>query len=84
MKKRIGVAAVVGAVLLVTGWTGYAQAQRTEPPRQAWQYRIEVTSDRTQRVDVAAENQRILDTRAAEGWELAAVGNGFFYFRRPK
>ena len=84
MKKRIGVATAVGAVLLVTGWTGYAQAQRTDPPRQAWQYRIEVTSDRTQRVDIAAENQRILDARAAEGWELAAVGNGFFYFRRPK
>ena len=66
MKNQIGVAAAVGAVLLAAGWTGYVQAQRTNPSRQAWHYRIDVTSDRTQRVDIAAENQRILDTRAAE------------------
>jgi len=29
-------------------------------------------------------NERLINQRATEGWELTAVGGTFYYFRRPK
>ena len=83
MKKHLYLPFVMGALLCLLGWTGYAQGQRT-PLRQLWEYHIDVTSDSPDRASIARENQRILDARAAEGWELTAVGNGFFYFKRAR
>jgi hypothetical protein len=32
----------------------------------------------------AARIEQLLNQRAGEGWELAAVGNSNFYFKRPR
>jgi hypothetical protein len=44
---------------------------------QTWEYRI----DPTLTTQIAI--QRLLDQRGAEGWELVAIDN-YFYFKRAK
>jgi hypothetical protein len=29
-------------------------------------------------------NERLINQRAAEGWELAAIGSNFYYFKRAR
>ena len=91
--------AAVGLLCLVV-YVQYVQAQRiaSVSTKQTWEYHVDVVPgtggcDRqTYAADVcdpifarnAALNSRLINQRAAEGWELAAVGANNFYFKRAK
>ena len=50
--------------------------------RQVWEYRVDIPSDSGDVRIRAQENQRLINERATEGWDLVAV-SGHFYFKRP-
>jgi hypothetical protein len=92
MKKHLYLSIIVVVLLSLAGWTGYARGQRSVG-RQTWEYHVDpvpgtqvahngpdVEVYRT----IAAENERLINQRAAEGWELTAVGASYFYFRRAR
>jgi len=87
MKKQIYLSLVIVALLCLTGWTGYARGQRTNSVRQTWEYHIDgaptFNSIPGANVD-PVQAERLLNQRAAEGWELAAVGQGLYYFKRAR
>jgi len=70
------------------------QGGRTAPNGQPWIYRVDPVAGIEQPLtalpdeDVmrrnAARNERLINQRASEGWELTAVGGASFYFRRPR
>lgn len=78
----------------------YVQGQRTPSvsTKQTWEYHVDVVPgtagcDRqTYVAEVcdpifarnAALNSRLINQRAAERWELAAVGTNNYYFKRAK
>ena len=79
----------LGLVLLLclVGWTQYAKAQRSSSINHAWEYRVDPVPQIVGYhldTDQASVNSRLINQRATEGWELAAVGTGFFYFKRPR
>jgi len=93
MKKHFYLSLIIVALLSLAGWTGYARGQRTNSVKQTWEYHVDplpgtqgahygpdVEVYRT----IAAENERLINQRAAEGWELTAVGVSYFYFRRAR
>lgn len=93
MKKQLYLSIVMFALLSLVGWTGYAQGQRSSVGRQTWEYRVDpVPGNRVANYgdtaevarSNAAEDERLLNQRAAEGWELTAVGGVNYYFRRAK
>ena len=85
MKSRLYLLVVVFALLYLAGWTGYAQGQRSNLMRQAWEYKVDFIDDSPWYLsERAARNQRQINERAAEGWELTAVGANCFYFKRSK
>jgi hypothetical protein len=94
MKKHLYLTIIVVALLSLAGWTGYAREQRSSVGRQTWEYHVDpvpgtrVTIARNEIEDVArfnaAEDEQLINRRAAEGWELAAVGGVNYYFRRAK
>ena len=61
--------------------------------RQVWEYRVDpvpgrrpiesVLDEKNPRMN-AEDNERLLNQRGAEGWELAGVGVSNFYFKRLK
>jgi len=74
---------ILVALLCLSAWTGYGQAQSTSPARQIWEYRIVETStlvDYTPMADV----QRLLNQAGAEGWELVRVSENRYFFKRAK
>jgi hypothetical protein len=86
MKGRLHVSLAVVLVGSLIGWIQYANAQRSGAAVQRWEYRISVvpTIDRgyTTAFNEPAARQ-LLSEAGADGWELVAVGNNF-YFKRPK
>lgn len=93
MKKHLYLTIIIVALLSLAGWTGYAREQRTNSVRQTWEYHVdpvpgmfvahygdeaEVTRNN------AALDERLINQRAAEGWELTAVGGVNYYFRRAR
>jgi len=88
MKKKLYVCLIVIALLFFTAWRGQGVGQRTNPARQAWEYRVEgaPTFAGPGSFVNPAEAQTLLDERGAEGWELISVAGGqpLFYFRRAK
>jgi hypothetical protein len=99
MNKFHMMLAAVGLLCLVVS-VPYVQGQRTPSvsPKQTWEYRVDVVPgtgfcDRqTYTAEVcdqifsrnAALDSRLINQRAAEGWELAAVGGNNYYFKRAK
>jgi len=89
MKKHLYLSIIVFVLLSLAGWTGYARGQRTVG-RQTWEYRVDLipSTDFGSPREIAASNaesaERLINRRATEGWELAAVGGANFYFRRAK
>ena len=83
MKSRFYVALVVVALMCPVAWTAYAQGQRASVTRQMWEYRVDIPSDSGDGRIRAQENQRLINDRASEGWDLVAV-SGYFYFKRAK
>jgi len=86
------VAALV--LLLLSGWAAYTQGRSA--PVQKWEYRVDAVPgiERSERMatefDTAVvernrtANERLINQRATEGWELTGIGGTFYYFRRPK
>ena len=93
MRNRLYLSLVVVALLCLVGWTGYGQGQRSSVGRQTWEYRVDPVpgtrlgviggEQETARLN-AAEGERLINRRAAEGWELTAVGGVNYYFRRAR
>ena len=93
MKKHFYLSMIIVALLSLAGWTGYARGQRTNSVRQTWEYHVDPVpgtrlgviggEQETARLN-AAEDERLINRRAAEGWELTAVGGVNFYFRRAR
>lgn len=94
MKKHLYLTIIIVALLSLAGWTGYGQGQRSSVGRQTWEYHVDpvpgtrVAHFGTDTEDVArsnaAEDERLINRRAAEGWELTAVGGVNYYFRRAR
>ena len=61
MRNRLYLLLAVVALSCLAGWTGYAQAQRSSPARQTWEYTT--NSCATQQ----------LNSAGVQGWELAGV-----------
>ena len=81
------------AILCLLGWAGYMRGQGTNSRRQNWEYRVDTvpgtaTSISVDQSEVREHNrvadERLINQRAAEGWELTAVGGFFYYFKRAK
>jgi hypothetical protein len=94
MKKHLYLSMIIVALLTLAGWTGYARGQRTNSMRQTWEYRVDPVPS-TARIELLAETDRVMENnralderlinqRAAEGWELTAVGGTMYYFRRAR
>ena len=70
--------------------------QQTASRRQNWEYRVDAVPGTGRSVRMATEfdtpvmernrvaNERLINQRAAEGWELTAIGSNFYYFKRAK
>ena len=86
MKGKLYVSLAVVLVASLIAWIQYANAQRSGAVIPRWEYRISVvpTIDRgyTTVFNEGAARQ-LLSEAGADGWELVAVGNNF-YFKRPK
>ena len=81
MTRRLSL--MIVALLCLGVWTGYAQAQRTGPARQAWEYRV-IETTLLESYTATAEIQQLLNQGGAEGWELIRVSEKRYYFKRPK
>jgi len=94
MRNRLYLSLVVVALLCLVGWEGYGQGQRSSVGRQTWEYHVDpVPGTRVAHFDRdtedvarsnAAEDESLINRRAAEGWELTAVGGVNYYFRRAR
>jgi hypothetical protein len=90
MRKKLYLSLIVVAMLCFMGWTGYARGQRGTSTGQMWEYHVDPVPEvpfqfgEKQGPAQAAANQRLINQRAAEGWELAAVGQSYYYFKRPR
>jgi hypothetical protein len=81
-------------ILCLSGWAAYTRAQGT--PSRKWEYRVDPVPGIERSVTSATEfdkpviernraaDERLINQRAAEDWELAAVGGTFYYLKRPK
>ena len=74
---------VLVALLCLSVWTGYGQAQRTSPARQIWEYRIVETQTLVDYTPLA-NVQQLLNQAGAEGWELIRVSENRYFFKRAK
>ena len=75
--KNLLIVAMV-ALMLVTGWTVYAQKSRRA--KAMWEYK---------RVQILAGQDSILTDLGAQGWELVAIDNNettlaIYVFKRAK
>ena len=92
MKTKLYLFLVVVSLFCLAFWTAHAQEQRRGSMTQTWVYKVDPAPGRagaqsnfdeqTYRYNAEA-NEKLLNQRAAEGWELVAVGTNF-YFKRPK
>ena len=95
MRNRLYLSLVVVALFCLVGWVGYAHGQRSSVGRQIWEYRVDLIpgtaavspgyglEEQVARQN-AAKDQALINERAAEGWELTAIGNSFYYFKRAR
>jgi hypothetical protein len=90
MKKYFYLSIIVVVLLSLAGWTGYARGQRSVGRQEYHVDLIPGTSvahygdDAEVARSNAAADERLINQRAAEGWELTAVGGVNYYFRRAK
>jgi hypothetical protein len=85
--KNFYLSMVIVLILCMVGWTRHANAQRSSSMNQTWEYHADPVPQiigTLMPIDQANLNTRLINQRAAEGWELTAVGTSFFYFKRPK
>jgi hypothetical protein len=94
--RDLYVLATLALFLCLLCWAGYTRGQGTNSRRQNWEYRVDPAPGTERSVTVATEfdkpvmeknqfaDERLINQRAAEGWELTAVGGFFYYFKRAK
>lgn len=77
MKNRFYLSLIVVALLCMAGWNVYAQ--RSVPPRQTWEYKVDL------------EAKLDLSSLGAQGWELVTAvclnenaGSCWLYLKRPR
>ena len=74
---------MIAALVCLSVWTGYAQAQRPGPARPAWEYRI-VEMKTVESYTAVADIQQLLNQAGADGWELIRVSEQRYYFKRAR
>jgi hypothetical protein len=86
----------IAAVVCLSVWAGYARAQASSAHRGSWEYRVDRVPGTERSVTSATEfdmpvmernrlaDEHLINQRAAEGWELAAVGGYYYYFKRAR
>jgi hypothetical protein len=80
MRSKLYISLVVLALLCFVAWTGHGQRTRS-----GWEYRVDPVPDvGTDRERSAEADAHLINQRAAEGWELAAVGGSNYYFKRAR
>jgi len=98
MKTKIYVPLLVIALVCMVVWAAYAQGSRSNPGRQAWEYKALVYLSTGPRPGLYEDGKLLPGSptpisRApelgAEGWELVAVtgtesGTYGYWFKRPK
>jgi len=94
--KTLYVPLTLVAILCLSGWAGYMRGQGTNSRRQNWEYQVDPAPGTERSVRMATEfdtavmernrvaDERLINQRAAEGWELTAGGGTFYYFKRAK
>jgi hypothetical protein len=92
MRKALLTGAIV-AVAIGCAWGGHARGQGSAR-HGSWEYRVDRVPGIERSVHSAIEfdapvmernrtaDENLINQRAAEGWELAAVGGTFYYFKR--
>jgi hypothetical protein len=82
MRNRVYLSLVLVAVMCLAGWTGYGQGQRSNPARQAWEYKTLVFTIEAFKNTLHEDGKPLPAasspiTRAgeigAQGWELVSV-----------
>lgn len=82
MKNRLYLPLVAAALLCMVLWTVYAQGQRSNPARQAWDYKTLVLSITAQKTSLHEDGRQLpgsptpisrASELGAEGWELVSV-----------
>jgi hypothetical protein len=88
MKTKIPMALAAVLLLCLIASTHLARAQRSSPTKQTWEYRVDMVPGKSlsspEDPMQQAAIQSLLSQRGADGWELAAVGANYYYFKRPK
>lgn len=90
MKTKLYLAIAVVALLCLATWISRVHGQQGGPTRQIWVYHVDPVPNVCSMCgiqpaeDEAVAIQNLINQRAAQGWELAAVGTSKLYFKRPK
>lgn len=80
MRSKLFNSLVIVALLCLIGWTVYGQRTRS-----GWEYKVDPVPDAGSMQQFQAQaNERLINQRAGEGWELTAVGVSYFYFKRAR
>jgi hypothetical protein len=80
MRSKLFTSLVIVALLCLIGWTVYGQRTRS-----GWEYKVDPVPDGGSMQQLQAQaNERLINQRAGEGWELTAVGVSYFYFKRAR
>lgn len=87
MKTKLAVLTILFTLLCLAGWVGRGWAQKTNPDRKVWEYKVGAVS-----VLDGSTLQSRLNELGEEGWELVAVENVSYtappsvlvYLKRPK
>ena len=77
VKNKLYLSLVMVVLLALVAWTTRAQGQRSNPARQAWEYKI---------IDDQANMTRIMNQLGADGWELVTINpsHNTYLFKRAK
>jgi hypothetical protein len=78
MTNRNFLSLVAVAFLCLAGWSGYAQAQRSTPMRQTWEYMAIDAFNDPNRI------QTVLNQYGAQGWEYAGRSGDYYLLKRPR
>ena len=79
MKNKLSLSLIAVVFLLcIAGLAIYVQAQKTNPPKQAWEYSVvDAYNDRNQ-------IERVLNQNGAQGWEYCGSNGTYYFFKRAK
>jgi hypothetical protein len=66
------------AFCCLAGWSEYAQAQRSNPTRQTWEYTVIDAQNGPNRI------QTVLNQYGAQGWEYTGRSGDYYLFKRPR